>query len=95
MRDDTVTRQFFVVDRIEGRTVVLVGDDDSTHERSKGSLRVRGVREGDVLSVNFRGGVPDWTSATVDRAEKARRLREVRGVLDQLKASDPGGDISL
>jgi hypothetical protein len=38
---------------------------------------------------------PDWSQALIDDAERARRQREARRTLDNLKRSDPGGDVQL
>ena len=37
----------------------------------------------------------DWSSAVIDRQEEERRLREAKQMLDEMKRSDPGGDIKL
>jgi hypothetical protein len=54
------------------------------------------VREGVVLRVRLdAGGKPDWSSATVDDAERERRLQEARDRLERLRRTDPGGDVVL
>ena len=40
-------------------------------------------------------GTPDWSSATIDDAERERRLREARDRLERLRGTDPGGDVVL
>jgi len=55
-----------------------------------------GLREGTVLRVRFGAqNLPDWSSAVIDRQEEERRLREAKQMLDEMKRSDPGGDIKL
>jgi hypothetical protein len=39
--------------------------------------------------------LPDWSSAVIDRKEGERRLREAKQILDEMKRSDPVGDIKL
>jgi hypothetical protein len=89
-----MTTAFYAVDRLEGKFAVVVGDDGKMIDVERSKLP-RQVREGTVLRV--RGGVtgPDWSSAEVDRAEEERRRTAARKVLDDLKRSDPGGDIQL
>jgi len=49
-----------------------------------------------VLRVRFGAqNLPDWSSAVIDKEEERRRLREAKEMLDDLKRSDPGGDIKL
>ena len=55
-----------------------------------------GLREGAVLRVRFGAqNLPDWSTAVIDKEEEKRRLREANEMLDDLKRSDPGGDIRL
>ena len=84
------------VDRIEGLTVVLIDDDDREFEVQRQQLPLRRISEGDILQVKCSDrGVPNWATAVSDPEEKRRRLAEARATLDQLKRSDPGGDLSL
>ncbi|HMG19648.1 MAG TPA: hypothetical protein VK573_13055 [Gemmatimonadales bacterium] len=54
------------------------------------------LREGSVLRVPLgANGKPDWSSAEIDRDEEERRLKEANDMLDEMKRSDPGGDITL
>jgi pentatricopeptide repeat protein len=49
-----------------------------------------------VLRVRFGAqNLPDWSSAVIDRRKEERRLREAKQMLDEMKRSDPGGDIKL
>ena len=48
-----------------------------------------------MLRVRFGAQNPDWSSAVIDRQEEDRRLREAKQMLDEMKRSDPGGDIKL
>ena len=87
--------RIFVVDRIEGRSVVLVpdeGDDDVVMPRKQLSVP---VDEGTVLRVPLKDGVPDWKHAKSDPAERARRVREMGRRMEALRAKDPGGDLEL
>lgn len=88
--------KIFVVDRREGKFVVLVDDDGNTTEVEAASLPPRCRREGTVLRVPIGGGsVPLWRKAASDPVEKKRRLAEATALLEKLKAKDPGGDIVL
>jgi hypothetical protein len=49
-----------------------------------------------VLRLRFGAqNLPDWSSAVIDRQEEERRLRVAKQMLDEMKRSDPGGDIKL
>jgi hypothetical protein len=75
------------VDRFEGDkkqiAVLLTGDGDQINFAR--SLLPRGSKAGDILAL------------TIERdAEATRKLaRETRVVQDELKKTDPGGDIKL
>lgn len=87
--------RIFVVDRIEGRSVVLVpdeGDDDVVLPRKQLAVA---VEEGTVLRVPLKHGVLDWEHAESDPAERARRVKEMGRRMDALRAKDPGGDLEL
>ena len=85
---------FYTVDRIEGDIAVLVGDDGVGVDVRRNALRVR-AREGMVLRVPLSDHGPDWSSCTIDDAERERRLAEARERLARLRNSDPGGDVVL
>jgi hypothetical protein len=86
---------FYSVDRLERAVAVLVGDDGVGVDVLKRTLPVT-VREGVVLRVRLDAdGTPDWSSATIDDAERERRLREARDRLERLRGTDPGGDVVL
>jgi len=86
---------FYSVDRLERAIAVLVGDDGVGLDVRKRTLPVT-VREGVVLRVRLDAdGTPDWSSATIDDAERERRLREARDRLERLRGTDPGGDVVL
>ncbi|HEU5261950.1 MAG TPA: DUF3006 domain-containing protein [Gemmatimonadales bacterium] len=86
---------FYVIDRLEGRIAVIVGDDGRTFDVPKGRLPP-GSREGMVLRLETEGGrAPDWSRAVIDDAERARRVQRAREMLRNLEESDPGGDITL
>ena len=82
---------FYSVDRLEGNIAVLASDSGATLQ-----MLPTGLREGAVLRVRFGPqNMPDWSSAVIDRQEEERRLREAKQMLDEMKRSDPGGDIKL
>ncbi|HEU4747199.1 MAG TPA: DUF3006 domain-containing protein [Gemmatimonadaceae bacterium] len=86
----------FVVDRREGKMVVLVDDDGNTTELVAARLPARSRLEGSVLRVPLGNrSVPVWSKAVRDRAEEKRRLAELSKRLEKLKRKDPGGDVSL
>ena len=86
---------FYSVDRLERAVAVLVGDDGVALDVLKKTLPVK-VREGVVLRVPLDAdGKPDWSSATVDDAERERRLQEARDRVERLRGTDPGGDVVL
>jgi len=95
MRSEAVKHAFFAVDRLERNIAVLVSDKGETIEMPRVELP-EGLREGVVLRVRFGAqNVPEWSSAVIDRHEEERRLREAKKLLDEMKRSDPGGDIVL
>ena len=86
---------FYAVDRLEGNIAVLVSDSGATAQMTRVELPT-GLREGAVLRVRFGAqNLPDWSSAVIDKEEEQRRLRQAKEKLDDLKRSDPGGDIKL
>jgi hypothetical protein len=85
---------FYVIDRIEGRVAVVVGDDGRSFDVPKRQLP-RGCREGTVLRVEATGGVIDWSRAVIDEAERRRRWERARETLRHLGETDPGGDVKL
>ncbi len=87
--------RLFAVDRIEGAVAVLIGDDAAVVEVPRTQLPP-GATEGSVLRVPAgTGGVPDWAAATLDEAERQRRLEAARRRLERLARRDPGGNITL
>lgn len=86
---------FFAVDRFSGGIAVLVSDDGQTVEMPRAELP-KGLHEGSVLRVGFGlASKPDWSSAVIDKEEEHRRRNEAKRILDEMKQSDPGGDITL
>ena len=85
---------YYVVDRIEDKTAVVVGDDGRSVDVPVGDLP-RGSKEGTVLRGEATNGSIDWSRAQIDNAERDRRLKAAREELDRLSTSDPGGDIVL
>ena len=86
----------WVVDRIEGDTVILIEDATGRTLEVSRSLISVSVDEGTVLrvAVTEEEG-PDWGSAVRDEELRQRRLAEARDGLEQLKTRDPGGDVVL
>ena len=85
----------YAVDRLEGNVAVLVSDRGETIEMPRLELPT-GIHEGSVLRVRFGAqNLPDWASAVIDSEEETRRLKEAKQQLDEMKRSDPGGDITL
>jgi hypothetical protein len=95
LQRQTVKIGFYAVDRIEQGIAVLVSDSGATVQMPHVELPT-GLREGTVLRVRFGAqNLPDWSSAVIDKEEEQRRLRQAKEMLDDLKRSDPGGDIKL
>jgi hypothetical protein len=75
------------IDRFEGRSksiaVLVTNDGDQINFPKK--LLPKGVKPGDILSIS------------IDRdAEETKQVaKQTRAVQDQLKKTDPGGDIRL
>lgn len=86
---------FYTVDRIEAGIAVLVGDDGVALDVAVRAIPVD-VRPGHVLRVPLDpDGTPVWSGATIDPAERERRMRAAREALDRLRRRDPGGDVVL
>lgn len=86
---------YFVIDRFEGSTAVIVADDGREFEAPRRALP-EDVGEGTVLRLNLENPLAgDWSAAAVDEAEQARRSRQARKTLDRMKRSDPGGNVEL
>jgi hypothetical protein len=85
----------YTIDRIEGRFAVLAPDEGPPIEVARRELP-KGAREGSVLRVAMDGqGQPDWPTAVIDRGEEKRRSDKAEKTLDEMKKTDPGGDITL
>jgi Protein of unknown function (DUF3006) len=85
----------YTVDRLEGEIAVLVGDDGAALDVLAADLPLE-VGPGSVLRVPLTAtGLPDWSSAVVDDAERARRLQRARERLEPLRRTDPGSDVVL
>jgi hypothetical protein len=86
---------FYVIDRIEGTTAVIVADDDREFNVPRRALP-KGSREGTVLRIDAEMPLnPDWATAVIDEEEWKRRLEHSRDTLRRLSKKDPGGDIEL
>lgn len=86
----------WVVDRIEGETVVLVDDASGrTAEVARSAIGAE-VREGSVLRVPVSpSGTLTWLRARADESEARARAIEARAILDDLRGRDTGGDVDL
>ena len=75
------------IDRFEGdkKQVAVLLTDDGTQINFPKALLPKGVKAGDILSL------------TIERDTEATRnvARETRAVQDDLKKTDPGGNITL
>ena len=77
--------EFFAIDRIEGDTAVVQGDDEKDHAVPFGALPPTS-QEGSVLRVHVDDqGHPDWNTARVDEQETHRRIAEARARIDELR----------
>jgi hypothetical protein len=94
-RSGPAPEAFYSVDRLERAVAVLVADDGVGLDVLRRSLPVK-LRDGLVLRVRLdAAGQPDWSSATVDDAERERRVQQARDRLERLRGTDPGGDVVL
>ena len=84
----------YVVDRIEGELVVLI-DDETGDQFNMESWELPAVDEGMVLKVNLQNDRPQWSTATIDPEETARRKEDAEQILHDLKKRDPGGDLAI
>lgn len=83
------------VDRVEGPTVMLEGDDGRSFSVS---LKVLGEqpREGMLYRVPLdRSGEPLWPQAVADDAAADRRKRDLDARMKALRHKDSGGDTKL
>lgn len=87
------TEKHYAVDRLEAGRAVLVSDTSETIVVPLPELPA-GIEEGMVLSVPHGDGGLDWRAARVDEAETRRCRREAEDLLRELRARDPGGDVS-
>jgi len=86
---------FYVVDRIEGTTAVIVADDGQMFDAPRRALP-QGSREGTVLRIDGASTEsPDWVNAVIDEPERVRRGERARDTLRHLSETDPGGDVEL
>lgn len=86
---------YYVIDRFEGSTAVIIGDDGREFTAPRRVLP-DGSAEGTVLKLNLDNPVTgDWAAAQIDDAERDRRLKQARRTVDRMKKTDPGGDIEL
>ena len=84
-----------VVDRREGKNLVLTTDNGRNYEVAARLLPPEAATEGAVLDVPVRGGKPVWESASRNRPEEEARRTKAADLLKDLRKRDPGGDIEL
>jgi len=88
--------RIWVIDRIEGESVLLQPDEGAGSAEVPRSRFGVEIREGMVLRVPASDtGTLDWGSAEPDPEEERRRRREAEDILRGLKRRDPGGDVNL
>ncbi len=79
---------FFAIDRIEGNTAVVQGEDGKDRAVPIGALPPTS-QEGSVLRVDLDDqGHPDWNTARVDEQETHRRIAEARARIEELRNRD-------
>lgn len=83
----------YAVDRIEGDTAVLLGDDEKVLEIPANRLP-RGTTEGTVLELD-QAGTSGALSFRILHAETAARRARLAAKARKLAAGDPGGDLIL
>ncbi len=89
-------KRTFVVDRLEGKTCVLIDDSGNVSNVSPRDLPKDCCAEGAVLYVPVDGqGSPQWRQALRAPKEEEKRRREASIRLRRLQKTDPGGDITL
>ncbi|MGH7678874.1 MAG: DUF3006 domain-containing protein [Gemmatimonadaceae bacterium] len=95
MKEPTPTARY-TVDRREAEFLVLVDERGASLDVPANALPPGCGRAGSVLDVPVNGGgQPQWKRATRNKAEEERRLREARTQLEQLRGTDPGGDLEI
>ena len=88
-------KRIWAVDRIEGDVAVLISDiDNRTVEVSLKKLP-EGTKEKSILHVFERRDQPVWTSAVLDESIEVQKESESKGIVEDLKQRDPGGDIVI
>jgi Protein of unknown function (DUF3006) len=89
--------RIYVVDRHEGKVSVLVADDvagEITVESKQ--LPSGSAAEGAVLRVPLdAAGQPQWSHASRDKAQEARRRADLAERMNALRRADAGGDVAL
>lgn len=90
---DRVAR--FVVDRREGRMLVMEDADGAFQDVPASEVPSVCRVEGAVVDVPLSFGVPEWGSAKRNRAEERRRVTDLTKRMDRLRRKDAGGDINL
>ena len=85
----------FVVDRREGRMLVVENEEGVCHDVAAKELPADCRVEGAVLDVPIAGAVPQWSIAVRNRAEEQRRVADLTSRMNKLRAADAGGDVEL
>ena len=85
-----------VVDRHEGKIIVLTDDHGDSFDVPSAQLPEPCRSEGAVLDVPLdASGQPRWREARPNDKEQKRRREENRQTVEELKRRDPGGDVAL
>jgi hypothetical protein len=74
----------FTIDRFEAQWAVLETPDGKTINYPR-NLLPKGAKEGDVFDLNI----------DIDQEATEERKKSIKGVVDDLKKKDKGGDIQL
>ena len=85
----------WIVDRFEGEWAVVEREGGATFNLPR-DLLPNGTKEGDVLRIALsgRGDQQIWTLQR-DSDETERRRKALGQQVEELRARDPGGDITL
>ena len=73
-----------IIDRFEGEWAIIEYEAGKTFSVPT-MLLPKEVKEGDVLTLQF----------TIDKEETRQQRKRIRGLLDELRSEDKGGDIEL
>jgi hypothetical protein len=83
------------IDRVERSTAMVELDEGRVIKVAIEHFPAR-PREGEVYQVPLDArGEPIWSSASRDREEEERRMKDVARRMDALRKRDAGGDVEL